>query len=343
VIEPGTSSLLRTTGRLAARRESLLALAVGLPVSGLLLYLSVRKLDVNTVVTALRAADATRLALAVAIIPLMYGVQALRWRWIARQEARVSTWRFVQYVIGAVALNNAVPGRPGDFLRAHWLGRAANASRVNTLGTVVVDRSADLLTLLAALAVVFPFVGPDVPWLRHLALVAVAIIAGSTIGLVIAYRLRRRLLNRVGSRFPRVLMETGKLLRAMRRSCDPIGIVGIVVASVVSWGLWGVAAWLVAGSVGVSISPIQIAFLMAIVNLGVAIPSSPGFVGTYQWLCVSALAVFGVSRPDAFAFSVLMHAVWFVPSSIAGIALIAGGSVRGSVRVMHPAADPSTS
>ena len=34
--------------------------------------------------------------------------------------------------------------------------------------------------------------------------------------------------------------------------------------------------------------------MTAVINLGVAIPSSPGFIGTYQWLGVSALALFDV-------------------------------------------------
>ena len=52
-----------------------------------------------------------------------------------------------------------------------------------------------------------------------------------------------------------------------------------------------------------------------------AIPSSPGFIGTYQWLGVSTLGVVGVGHVHAFAFSVLMHAVWYVPTTLAGIAL----------------------
>jgi uncharacterized membrane protein YbhN (UPF0104 family) len=59
-----------------------------------------------------------------------------------------------------------------------------------------------------------------------------------------------------------------------------------------------------------------------VLNLGVAIPSSPGFIGTYQWLGVSALGNLGVGHADAFAFSVLMHATWFIPTTVAGGALI---------------------
>jgi uncharacterized protein (TIRG00374 family) len=342
--EPARARLpspVQTARRLASARGPLVALAVGLPVSGLLLYLTVRKLDVASVLTALRAADPARVALAVAIIGCMYLVQAFRWRWIARREAKLSMWRFLQYVVGGIALNNAVPGRPGDLLRAHWLGRGANTSRANALGTVVVDRSADLLMLVAVLALAFPLVGPEAAWLHRLAVATFAITASSALCIVLAYRFRRGLLERLGGRPARLRLEARNLFKTMRRSCDVVGVAGIVTATCVSWALWGVGAWLVAESVGIRLSPLQIAFLTAVVNLGVAIPSSPGFVGTYQWLCVSALAVFGVPRPDAFAFSVISHAAWFVPSSLGGIALLAAKSIRGSARLVDPAADPS--
>jgi uncharacterized membrane protein YbhN (UPF0104 family) len=63
-------------------------------------------------------------------------------------------------------------------------------------------------------------------------------------------------------------------------------------------------------------------FLTTVINLGAAIPSSPGFVGTFQWLCVSGMALFGVGQADALAFSIIMQAVWYVPTSAVGLALL---------------------
>jgi uncharacterized protein (TIRG00374 family) len=350
-ISPGASMPLESRepaqraerrSRMTARRRQLVTLVIGSSVSALLLYLTVRKLELESVLTALRAADPIRVSLAVAAIGCMYLVQALRWRWIARREARLPTRRFLQYVVGGVALNNAVPGRPGDLLRAHWLGRGGNVPRANALGTVVVDRSADLTILVVGLAVTVPLVGFREPWVRSLAAVTFVLAIAATLGAVLAYRFRRRLFRRVGDRLGRVKLEAGRLLNTMRRSCDSVGLIGIVAATLACWSLWAISARLVAGSVGISLSALQVAFLTAVVNLGVAIPSSPGFVGTYQWLCVSALAVFGVPRSDAFAFSVISHAAWFVPSSLAGIALLAARSARRPTRLVDPATDPTS-
>ena len=68
--------------------------------------------------------------------------------------------------------------------------------------------------------------------------------------------------------------------------------------------MWAVSAWLVARSLGIELSLVEAVFVTAVINLGVAIPSSPGFIGTYQWLGVSALALFGVPTEEALAFSI---------------------------------------
>jgi uncharacterized membrane protein YbhN (UPF0104 family) len=75
--------------------------------------------------------------------------------------------------------------------------------------------------------------------------------------------------------------------------------------------------------VGISPGFLALVFLTAVVNLGVSIPSSPGFVGTYQWLCVSTLSIFSVRRSDAFAFAVLLHAMSLIPVTLVGYAVLA--------------------
>ena len=73
-----------------------------------------------------------------------------------------------------------------------------------------------------------------------------------------------------------------------RRAARALGL------SVLAWTAFAAAVWLVARSIGIELDPIDCVFVTAVLNLGVAIPSSPGFVGTYQWLAVAALGVLDV-------------------------------------------------
>jgi uncharacterized membrane protein YbhN (UPF0104 family) len=98
--------------------------------------------------------------------------------------------------------------------------------------------------------------------------------------------------------------------------------------SLVTWAMWALAAWLVARSLGIALSPVDAIFVTGVINLGVAIPSSPGFIGTYQWLGVSALALIDVGTDEALAFAILMHAVWYVPTLVVGGGLLVWRAVR---------------
>ncbi|UCF56034.1 MAG: flippase-like domain-containing protein, partial [Deltaproteobacteria bacterium] len=45
----------------------------------------------------------------------------------------------------------------------------------------------------------------------------------------------------------------------------------------------------------------------------VVVPSSPGYVGTYHFLCQVSLGMFGVPVSPALSFAAVVHAVNFLP------------------------------
>lgn len=61
-----------------------------------------------------------------------------------------------------------------------------------------------------------------------------------------------------------------------------------------------------------------IPFVYALLCFGVSIPSSPGYVGVYQFVLVYLLSIFGVPKHEGFAISVLYHVSWYVPYTVVG-------------------------
>ena len=59
----------------------------------------------------------------VACMGVVYWLQAARWRRIA--DTGLGQRRFVEMVVAGVAVNNVLPGRVGDLLRARWVSRGA--------------------------------------------------------------------------------------------------------------------------------------------------------------------------------------------------------------------------
>ena len=323
---PGTAPGIGADDRAGvSARSMVLGLAIGVPVSIVLLYVATRGVAWEDVRSALREAHAAPLAAAVATMAGVYLLQGLRWRWIARRQARSSRRAFVGMVVAGIGANNVLPGRVGDLLRAHWLALRTGTPRSRTLATVVVDRACDVFVLLAFLIATFPCV-PRRTWIDRVFVVSIVVTAVIAAGLVatrlyVAHRARDGRTLPLSVRLSWPGRQLSGLIRGTAAVAGPADLAAAVALSVAAWLLWAAGAWLVADALGIDLALWQAAFMTGLVNLGTAVPSSPGFVGTYQWLCVSGLGLFDVGASQAFAFSLLLQAVWFVPTTLVGVPL----------------------
>jgi uncharacterized protein (TIRG00374 family) len=310
----------------------LIALGLGLPVSAVLLWLAVRNTDPAAVRRALEDARIAPVALALLAIAAVYWIQAVRWRSIA-SAAGVRRARFLEMVVSGVACNNVLPGRLGDLLRARWLGQEAKMPAGRALGTVVLDRGSDVVALFTLLVLGLLAVASS-DWLLRIAVVTVVGLALLAALLVFARQYtRRRERERHGrGLIRRVARDAAELLAEPLGRRRPALWLGL---SLAAWTCWAVAAILVARSVGIDLNLLEAYFVAAVMNLGVAIPSSPGFVGTYQWLGVSSLGLIDVGVDEALAFTIILHASWYVPTTLlGGLALVIRGTRGRAMRAL---------
>jgi glycosyltransferase 2 family protein len=290
--------------------------AFGVVSSAFFLWLVLRDANLSAVWHSLKAADLGLITLAAVAIQGVYVAQAARWRFIA-DTLELTLRRFYALVLAGIGANNVLPLRIGDLLRARWLGTSAGIPSGRAFGSVVRDRACDVLTLVVALAATLPIVG-DAAWVERIAVGGVVLLAVLVLVVVAAVIYARTR--------PRARRESRSIARRLLRDtidelASPIGrrrLVLALVLSAVAWGFWAFTAGLVCRALGIGLSPVELVFVTAVINLGVVIPSSPGFIGTYQWLAVSALGAVGVNGDVAIAFSLLMQAIWFVPTTIAG-------------------------
>jgi len=61
-------------------------------------------------------------------------------------------------------------------------------------------------------------------------------------------------------------------------------------------------------------------FLLAVVNLGIMLPSAPGYVGTFQFFAVTALAAFGVQKEMALGLALVSHGMQYALVTSIGLA-----------------------
>jgi glycosyltransferase 2 family protein len=308
------------------RRSTLFALVVGIPLSAFLLWLALDDVDLGQVGRYAEDASPPWLVATVVAFLGIFVCFAARWRRLLKNLGLhgVGYLHVLGLVYGGAALSNTFPGRPGEVARGYSAARAGGISPVSAIASVFTDRACDVLVLGLTLVAVLPFV-PHPRWLDGIVVGSVVLLALCLAAIGLAWwRVHGAGRSHRGERGTRGRLREGisSFVEGLAAIRTPADVVVILTLTLAGWTLFGLGAWFCARSVDLDLSVGEVVFLTAVVNLGVAIPSSPGFIGTYQWLTVSALSLFAVPRSSAFAFSVMLHALSFVPITVVGYASI---------------------
>jgi hypothetical protein len=221
-------------------------------------------------------------------------------------------------------LNNLLPFRLGELGRALLLGERSDLSFWRVLSTVVVERVFDLGFAALLLLIGIPFV-VEADWARSASLVALAVVLFGFAFLFLMARSPDVLIsfvNKIAKSWPKTQtwivskMESffGGLgaLRDFGRFLKVFFWLGLAWFFNLAWyyillrAFFPSSEWLWAiMAVGVG-------------SLGVALPSSPAYIGVLEGAVVAALSLFGVDPSLSLAYALVAHALYFVVTGILG-------------------------
>ena len=184
-------------------------------VSGLFLYLVVRRVDPVEVRKALAGANLRWLAPMVMVSLVDFWLRTVRWTWMFPPEARPTTQQaFSAFVIGTMT-NNLVPGRLGDVTRGAMIGRIVPLLGTSgALATVVLVRVVDGLMFLVLLGTAF-LIAPLPAWLQQVGALGSLIFLGTLLLLLAANAHSKG--HRTTSNVAAQESRFGKRVWAMRR------------------------------------------------------------------------------------------------------------------------------
>jgi uncharacterized protein (TIRG00374 family) len=289
----------------------------------LFLVLALQRVDLAGFVDELRRVNYIWLVPSAVCTLLGYFLRTVRWRVILSGAAQAPLTTLFPVLIMGFATNNLLPGRLGEFWRAYLLGRKRNVRKSFALASVVVERVFDGLTLIALLAIVSMAI--QLPgWGRQVELFAAAIFLGATAFLAILLwwpSLVRVPLQRLAQPLPaRVAAAIEERFDAFVDGLGPLRRPNILVlASALSAGVWaleGGSYLLLSRGLNLSLpSSLElpaIGLTLVTINLGIMVPSGPGYVGTQEFFGTAALGVVGANAQAALALVVVSHAVQYV-------------------------------
>lgn len=252
-------------------------------------------------------------------------VRALRWRHLTDAIAPMSRGLLYRAESIGFLVNNLVPLRMGELVRAWYLARESRTSGAAVLGTIFLERILDVVCVVAmagTLAALFGssagngLVAQGARLLLPAAFLPLLLVAALRFApdrlLAVLRFVARPLPEQVGGALTSLFERFTEGLGALKGGSH---LAWIGLHSLVIWGVLGVipmTAGILAFDIEVG-SPGRLMMaswaLLIGVGVAVAIPSAPGFFGTYQLAFVAILEPLGVDRPTCLALGLL---VWFV-------------------------------
>lgn len=335
--------------RVSLRRRLLNVRTIGSAIFGLvLLYLLSRVVfgedfDWSEVWRLVTEADPGFLALAFLAYYATFPVRGFRWRYVlARSGVRVRFRDATEILFLSWFVNCLVPAKLGDLYRAYLLRGNFGASISRTVGTVFVERIADII-IIAALALsagFWSFRGRSRPEIDFIFLLGFVI----SIGLVILLLGLRLFGGRIERRLPARIGELwGRFQEGSTGVLAPRSVPVILGLTVFIWLLEGARLYFVIRAlalpeVGLGISASVFVALAA--ALLTAVPFTPAGVGIVEVGIIGVLGLYGVTEEPAAAVALVDRGLTIVTVIILGGILYA---VSRKVRRAHgtrPAPSP---
>jgi uncharacterized membrane protein YbhN (UPF0104 family) len=328
--------------------RSRLAVLVGLAMGAGFLALAVSRLDLAGVALALREARLWPwLPLAMASYLAGHFVRGRRLRGLVSREASLTTLAATNVVVVGYAVNNLLPARLGELARAWMLTERSGLSLVQSLTVTVLERVLDGVVLVLLLTVTLLFAGGTHPAGTFALAAAMFGIAGTIVLLAVfapgpLLTMASRMSQRLAPRWhDAALRNASAVVNGVAYLRSPGGALRATALGVIVWLFEAGMFLCLLPAFGIPARPWTALLAMTTTNLGILLPSTPGYIGPFHYFCMQAVTSTGVAPDVAFGYAVLVHLTFYVPITLWGLGvLLAHGLSIGRTLALSGTATP---
>jgi glycosyltransferase 2 family protein len=307
---------------------------LGISLSIFLLWLTLRGVDINEVWGILSTSSLPLWILCTVTATAIFPLRARRWQAIlAPLGPRIPFAPLWHATAIGMMVNNVFPARAGEFARAFALSRERRDVPLTTaFASLAVDRLFDGVVVLGLMvaATFDPAFPADATILGAtaggIALSASAFLAVVLVGLY-SLVLAPALFIGIAERMVGLIWKKGvpKVHAFLTGFVAGLGVLQqpklaleVFVWTLIHWLTNALAFYF--GFLALDISaPLSSAlFIQALIAIGVAIPSSPGFFGPFEAAGKAGLALYAVPAASAVSWAIGFHLLSFVPITVIG-------------------------
>ncbi|MEW5801488.1 MAG: lysylphosphatidylglycerol synthase transmembrane domain-containing protein [bacterium] len=301
---------------------------LGLAISALCLYLVFRNIDFIALHKSLTEVRYSYLVVVLILIFLFTLFRALRWKYLLSPVKKVRTADLFEITTIGYLANNVLPARIGEVVRALVLSKTEGVRGASSLATIVTERFFDVITLLFILALGSRYL-PLPAGTRGNAITLVVSSFGVLLLFVFLMRYHQEWLFRLSYKL--IAPFSRKAAERLQESIHDFGqgllvleskghLLAIAFLSIVIALFTGGIYYFAALAFGITLTFSRLLLLISMIFLGVTIPSSPGFIGTFHYFCIKGLLLGGVKNKHlALSYAIVTHLIQYIPESLLGL------------------------
>ncbi len=284
------------------------------------LWYAFQGVDLQQIKNHIVDADITYLIISIVVMIASVVVRAMRWKLILIPLHTFSLNPLYKSTMIGYFGNGVLPFRLGELLRAYAISRSNSISSSAAFGTILLERLLDLIGLAVLMAIV-AFLSPLMEWSRN---VLFGLIIFTVCGFIFIFWLGKShsnlhdkvvhwklFENKSGQTILHIIKNVFEGLTSIRKTKHTGGLIFYTIAL---WFMYFVCTYLVVLATKIDISWLGACIILIATTLAISIPSAPGYVGTYHAAAVYVLVnIFHIGIAESQAFSVLIHAIGYIP------------------------------
>ena len=300
-------------------------LILGVALAAPLLYFSLHKVDWRRVWQTIAGARWEWLAAACGIMAGAFLLRALRWRILLNAGERFGIGTVFCATMAGYLGNSFLPARAGELVRTMVVSSRSSLSKTYVLTTALSERLMDAITLVLWSSLILLNVKQKPAWMEDVSRTTALVAAAGAVAIAVLPHtggLCRMALDRLP--LPDKLRERlGKIVDQVLlgvRAFHNVGrFAGFAAFTVAIWVADTFTTMAGARALGLHVSFRVAMLLIAGLGLGSALPSTPGYVGIYQFVAVTVLVPFGMDRASAVAYILVAQAMGYVMVLVLGL------------------------
>ncbi len=295
-----------------------LLIVLGFIISIFFIYLAFKSIDFKKVWLTLKNFNLWYTFLGILAFVLANAIRGYRWQLMLKPIKKTGIISSITAIFIDILGNNILPARVGDLWRVAFLKQKEGISATTSASALVLERLLDALVIVI-FAAVGQYVFQEVPSsLRKGGIYFLIGIIGLGLIFFVVYMVYERKLKHRETKF---VERVEKVVRALHFFRESKLITGISIISIVSWAIEALSYYYFLKAFGY-VGPRSLALIVLVaVNIGVSIPSAPGYFGVYEYSVLLAFYAYGLPKEMGVTYAFISHALRYLTGTITGLLL----------------------